>query len=589
MDADGQDDPEYLVNIIKESKKNPERTITVNRTKREDELKFKICYQIYLFLSFLLTSKYLKFGVYSYLHSSSLDKILSTNDIYFAYPAALAKHFKNKNVIFAPRKKRIFGESQNNYKSLTYYALKIISVFRNQVLVNSIALVFISFLLSKFIISSTFFLFILLTLLFLNIIIFLLANQINKSHIIKDTLTNIENIENLRNWTFIMNIHEYQAKNLLKEFGAPVPKGVVIYDIKEVSQKIKTLSTDSLVIKAQIHAGGRGKVGGIKLVKANEDLIKEASNMFGKTLITHQTGPQGKKVRRLYIEEASEIQKEFYLSCLVDRTSSKIAFISSTEGGMEIEKVAKQDPEKIITTKFDLKDEIAEHDFENIIKVFKLNNKQRDQAKKLINSIFNLLIQKDANLVEINPLIVTKSANLCCLDAKINFDDNAMFRHPEILKLRDLDEEDPTEIEAREHDLAYIKLNGSIGCMVNGAGLAMATMDIIKLYGKEPANFLDVGGGASKEKVAEAFKIILSDKNVKGILINIFGGIMRCDVLAKGVVEAAKEIKLNVPLVVRLAGTNFEEGKKILSESNLKILSATDLHDAAKKIVEVVR
>ena len=386
-----------------------------------------------------------------------------------------------------------------------------------------------------------------------------------------------------------MNIHEYQAKDLLKEFGVPVPKGVVIYDIKEVAQKTKTLGTNNLVVKAQIHAGGRGKAGGVKLVKTNEDLIKETSNMFGKTLITHQTGPQGKKVKRLYIEEASEIQNEFYLSCMVDRASSKIAFISSTEGGMEIEKVAKQDPEKIITTKFDLKDEIAEHDFENIIKVFELDNKQRNQAKKLINSIFNLLIQKDANLVEINPLIITKSANLCCLDAKINFDDNAMFRHPEILKLRDLNEEDPIEIEAREHDLAYIKLNGSIGCMVNGAGLAMATMDIIKLYGKEPANFLDVGGGASKEKVAEAFKIILSDKNVKGILINIFGGIMRCDVLAKGVVEAAKEIKLNVPLVVRLAGTNFEKGKKILSESNLKILSATDLSDAAKKIVEAVR
>ena len=385
-----------------------------------------------------------------------------------------------------------------------------------------------------------------------------------------------------------MNIHEYQAKDLLKEFGAPVPKGVVIYDIKEVSQKIKTLGTNNLVVKAQIHAGGRGKAGGIKLVKTNKDLIKETSNMFGKTLITHQTGSKGKKVKRLYIEEASEIQKEFYLSCLVDRASSKIAFISCTEGGMEIEKVAKQNPEKIITTKFDLNDEISEHDFENIIKVFKLDHKQRNQAKKLIDSIFNLLIQKDANLIEINPLIVTKSANLCCLDAKINFDDNAMFRHPEILKLRDLNEEDPTEIEARKHDLAYIKLNGSIGCMVNGAGLAMATMDIIKLYGKEPANFLDVGGGASKEKVAEAFKIILSDKKVKGILINIFGGIMRCDVLAKGVVEAAKETKLNVPLVVRLAGTNFEEGKKILNESNLKILSATDLNDAAKKIVEAV-
>ena len=385
-----------------------------------------------------------------------------------------------------------------------------------------------------------------------------------------------------------MNIHEHQAKDLLKEFGAPVPKGVVIYNIKEISQKIKTLRTSNLVVKAQIHAGGRGKAGGIKLVKNNEDLIKETSNMFGKTLITNQTGFQGKKVKRLYIEEVSEIQKEFYLSCLVDRASAKIAFISSTEGGVEIENVAKQNPEKIITTKFELKDKIADHDFEAIIKVFKLDSKQRNQAKKLINSIFNLLIQKDVNLIEINPLIITKSGNLCCLDAKINFDDNAMFRQPEIMKLRDLNEEDPIEIEAHKHGLAYIKLNGSIGCMVNGAGLAMATMDIIKLYGKEPANFLDVGGGASREKVSKAFKIILSDKNVKGILINIFGGIMRCDVLAKGVVEAVKETKLNVPLVVRLAGTNFEEGKRILSESNLKILPATDLNDAAKKIVEAV-
>ena len=386
-----------------------------------------------------------------------------------------------------------------------------------------------------------------------------------------------------------MNIHEHQAKDLLKEFGAPVPKGVVIYDIGEISQKIKTLKTKNLVVKAQIHAGGRGKAGGIKQTKTKEDLIKEASKMFGKTLVTHQTGPQGKKVKRLYIEEASEINKEFYLSCLVDRVSSKIAFISSIEGGMDIEKVAKEYPEKIITTKFDLRDEITQHEFENIIKVFEFDNKQKEQAKQLINSIFNLLTKKDASLVEINPLIITKSGDLCCLDAKINFDDNAMFRHPEILKLRDLNEEDPTEIEASKHDLAYIKLDGSIGCMVNGAGLAMATMDIIKLYGEKPANFLDVGGGASKEKVAAAFKIILSDKNVKGILINIFGGIMRCDVLAKGVIEAAKEIKLNVPLVVRLAGTNFEEGKKILIESNLKILPATDLNDAAKKIVKAVR
>ena len=386
-----------------------------------------------------------------------------------------------------------------------------------------------------------------------------------------------------------MNIHEHQAKDLLKEFGAPVPKGVVIYDIGVISQTIKTLKTKDLVVKAQIHAGGRGKAGGIKQTKTKEDLIKEASKMFGKTLVTHQTGPQGKKVKRLYIEEASEINKEFYLSCLVDRASSKIAFISSIEGGMDIEKVAKEYPEKIITTKFDLRDEITQHEFENIIKVFEFDNKQKEQAKQLINSIFNLLTKKDASLVEINPLIITKSGDLCCLDAKINFDDNAMFRHPEILKLRDLNEEDPTEIEASKHDLAYIKLDGSIGCMVNGAGLAMATMDIIKLYGEEPANFLDVGGGATKEKVSAAFKLILTDNNVKGILINIFGGIMRCDVIAQGVLEAAKATNLKVPLVVRLAGTNFQKGKDILDNSGLKILSASDLNDAAKKIVGAIK
>ena len=386
-----------------------------------------------------------------------------------------------------------------------------------------------------------------------------------------------------------MNIHEHQAKELLKKFGAPVPTGVTIYNIKEIPKKIKFFKKKkNLILKAQIHAGGRGKAGGIKLIKKEEDLIKEAKKMFGKILVTRQTGPQGKKIQRLYIEEATDIYKELYLSCLVDRGTSKIAFISSTEGGVDIEKVAKEHPEKIIKTKFDLKKEINQKDFENIIKVFNLNDKQKKQAKKIIESIFNLLIKKDATLIEINPLIITKSMNLLCLDAKISFDDNAMFRNQDILKLRDFNEEEPTEIEASKNGLSYIKLEGSIGCMVNGAGLAMATMDIIKLHGKEPANFLDVGGGASKEKVAEAFKIILSDKNVKGILINIFGGIMRCDVLAKGVVEAAKKIKLKVPLVVRLAGTNFEEGKKILSDSNLKILSATDLDDAAKKIVKAV-
>ena len=386
-----------------------------------------------------------------------------------------------------------------------------------------------------------------------------------------------------------MNIHEYQAKHLLEEFGAPVPKGVMINDVEQIKEKIKNLTSKNLVIKAQIHAGGRGKAGGIKLVNTKEDLIKQSSIMLKKTLVTHQTGKKGKKVKKIYIEEVTKIKKELYLSCLVDRASSKIAFISSLEGGVDIENVAKHNPEKIITTKFNFKDEINDNDIQNIIKVFNFDNRQSDEAKKLIKSIFNILIEKDASLIEINPLVVTESGKLCCLDAKINFDDNAMFRRPEILKLRDLNEEDPLEVEAREYDLAYIKLDGNIGCMVNGAGLAMATMDIIKLYGKEPANFLDVGGGASKEKVIKAFKIILSDKNVKGILINIFGGIMRCDVLAKGVVEAAKENKLKVPLVVRLAGTNFEEGKKILKNSNLKILSAEDLNDAAKKIVEAVK
>ena len=387
-----------------------------------------------------------------------------------------------------------------------------------------------------------------------------------------------------------MNIHEHQAKEILKEFGAPVSNGVVINSIDEIKEKISKLNTQEFVLKAQIHAGGRGKAGGVKLVKNVSDLETEAKKMMGKTLITHQTGPEGKQVKRLYIEEASDILKEFYLSCLIDRESSKIAFISSTEGGMDIEKVAAETPNKIKTNKIELKKEgLNEKEIENIISIFKLDDKQKKIASKLLNSLYEIVIKKDANLIEINPLIITKSNNLVCLDAKMNFDDNAIFRHPEILKLRDLNEEEPAEIEASKHDLAYIKLNGSIGCMVNGAGLAMATMDIIKLYGEEPANFLDVGGGASKEKVSAAFKLILLDKNVKGILINIFGGIMRCDVLAQGVVDAAKEINLSVPLVVRLAGTNFKEGKEILDKSNLKILSASDLNDAAKKIVEAIK
>ncbi len=387
-----------------------------------------------------------------------------------------------------------------------------------------------------------------------------------------------------------MNIHEHQAKGILKEFGVPVSNGIVIFSIDEIKEKILSLNSKEFVLKAQIHAGGRGKAGGVKLVKNVSDLKKEAKEMMGKVLVTHQTGPEGKKVKRLYIEEASKISKEFYLSCLVDRETSKIAFISSTEGGMDIEKIASETPNKIITNKIELKNEgPSEREIENIVSIFKLDSKQKKIASKIIKSLYEIIIKKDASLIEINPLIITESEELVCLDAKMNFDDNAIFRRPEILALRDLNEEDPAEIEASKHDLAYIKLNGSIGCMVNGAGLAMATMDIIKLYGREPANFLDVGGGASKEKVAAAFKLILSDKNVKGILINIFGGIMRCDVLAQGLVDAAKEVNLSVPLVVRLAGTNYKEGKEILDKSNLKILSASDLNDAAKKIVESIK
>ncbi len=387
-----------------------------------------------------------------------------------------------------------------------------------------------------------------------------------------------------------MNIHEHQAKDILREFGAPVSKGIVVFSAKEIRENISKLSGSKFVLKAQIHAGGRGKAGGVKLIKDKSQLEAEAKNMLGKILITHQTGPEGKEVKRLYIEEASEISKEFYLSCVIDRESSKIAFISSTEGGMDIEKIAKESPEKIVTNKVDFNlDGPNEKEIEKILSIFKFEKNQQQTARKLIKSLYKILIQKDASLIEINPLIITKDKKIICLDAKMNFDDNAIFRRPEILKLRDLDEEDPAEIEASKYDLAYIKLNGSIGCMVNGAGLAMATMDIIKLYGKEPANFLDVGGGASKEKVTAAFKLILADKNVKGILINIFGGIMRCDVLAQGVIDAANQVNLSVPLVVRLAGTNFKEGKDLLDKSNLKILSATDLNDAAKKIVDAIK
>ena len=386
-----------------------------------------------------------------------------------------------------------------------------------------------------------------------------------------------------------MNIHEHQAKQILREFGIKVPNGVFAFSVNELIQKVKELKTEKYVLKAQIHAGGRGKAGGIKILNDINELTNASKELLGKKLITPQTGSEGKEVKRLYVEESSSIEKEFYLSCLVDRSSSKIAFISSDQGGMDIEEVAKNSPEKIITTKVNFNKNISDRDCEKIITIFNLEDSSKLKAISLIKLIYKMFLSTDASLVEINPLVLTKDKKIVCLDAKINFDDNSLFRHPEILKLRDLNEENPTEVEASKHNLAYIKLDGSIGCMVNGAGLAMATMDIIKLYGKEPANFLDVGGGASKEKVSAALKIILSDKNVKGILINIFGGIMRCDVLALGVVEAAKEIKINVPLVVRLAGTNFLEGKKILDNSGLKLISAENLDDAAKKIVEAIK
>ena len=386
-----------------------------------------------------------------------------------------------------------------------------------------------------------------------------------------------------------MNIHEHQAKQILKKFGVPVPEGVFGLTVEELLEKCKSLKTNKYVLKAQIHAGGRGKAGGVKILDNLRELEKSAKELFGKKLITHQTGPEGREVKRLYVEESSNIDKEFYLSCLVDRASSKIAFISSDQGGVDIEEVASKSPDKILTTKVELKEEISDEECETIIKIFQLKGNSKNEAIFLIKSIYKMFVKTDANMVEVNPLILTKEEKIICLDAKVNFDSNALFRQPEILELRDLNEEEPAEIEASKHDLAYIKLDGNIGCMVNGAGLAMATMDIIKQYGEEPANFLDVGGGASKEKVSAAFKIILSDKNVKGILINIFGGIMRCDVLAQGVVDAAKEINIEVPLVVRLAGTNFKEGKEILDNSGLKLISAENLDDAAKKIVEAIK
>ena len=386
-----------------------------------------------------------------------------------------------------------------------------------------------------------------------------------------------------------MNIHEYQAKNLLKKYGIKVPDGVFSDKVNDLLEKAKSLKTDKFVLKAQIHSGGRGKAGGVKIFDNFKELQNGAMNLMGKILITNQTGPEGRKVNKLYIEEISKIDKELYLACLIDRSSSKIIFISSDQGGMDIEEVAKKNPKKIHTTKINSFNMIKDDECENIVEIFKLKKSEKTKAKDLIKKIYRVFIDNDCSMIEINPLILTKEKDLVCLDAKINFDDNALFKHPQIKLLRDLSEENHTEIEASKFGLSYVKLDGNIGCMVNGAGLAMATMDIIKLYGAEPANFLDVGGGATKDQVSSAFKIILSDKNVKGILINIFGGIMRCDVLADGIISAATETQINIPLVVRLEGTNSNQGKKILENSKLKIVSASDLSDAAKKIVSLVK
>jgi len=386
-----------------------------------------------------------------------------------------------------------------------------------------------------------------------------------------------------------MNIHEYQAKTVLKGFGVSVPRGIPAFTVDEAVKAAETLGGPVWVVKAQIHAGGRGKGGGVKVVRSIEDVRKEATRMLGMTLVTHQTGPHGRVVRRLYIEEGSAIERELYLSALVDRETSRIAFIASTEGGMDIEQVAKNTPEKILTFQVEPAAGYQPYVGRNIAAALKLKGDQAKQCGKLIEGLYTAFATKDMSLLEINPLVVTKDGQVICLDAKMNFDDNALFRHKDVAELRDPDEEDPTEREAAKYDLSYVKLDGSIGCMVNGAGLAMATMDIIKLFGEEPANFLDVGGGASKEKVTAAFKIIVSDPNVKGILVNIFGGIMKCDIIAEGIVAAARELSLKVPLVVRLEGTNVDQGKEILAKSGLPIVSGTDLSDAAQKIVKAVR
>ncbi|MGH6803267.1 MAG: ADP-forming succinate--CoA ligase subunit beta [Methyloceanibacter sp.] len=386
-----------------------------------------------------------------------------------------------------------------------------------------------------------------------------------------------------------MNIHEYQAKSLLRDYGAPVAEGRVAHSPQEAAAQARDLGGVTFVVKAQIHAGGRGKGGGIKLVKTLSELHAEADRMLGKTLVTPQTGPKGRLVRRVYVVKDTTIARELYLSLLVDRGSGRVAFVASTEGGVDIEAVAANTPEKIATLTIDPASGISNFHGRVIASALKLEGPLAKQCTSLVKSLYKLFVEKDASLIEINPFVVTKEGNLLCLDAKIAFDDNALFRHGDIAELRDIHEEEPAEVEAARLGLSYVKLDGSIGCMVNGAGLAMATMDIIKLYGGEPANFLDVGGGASKERVTEAFKIILSDPHVKGVLVNIFGGIMRCDTIAEGIIAAAREMHITVPLVVRLEGTNVERGKALLRQSGLAIIPADDLDDAAKKAVAAVK
>ena len=385
-----------------------------------------------------------------------------------------------------------------------------------------------------------------------------------------------------------MNIHEYQAKAVLRDFGVPVAKGIAAFSIDEAVQAAESLGGPVWVVKAQIHAGGRGKAGGVKVVKSIADVKREATRLLGSTLVTHQTGPAGKVVNRLYVEEGSKIAREFYLSCLVDRATSRVTFIASTEGGVNIEEVAEHTPEKIATIGVDPAAGFQPYVGRAIAAALKLQGDQVKQCVKLSGLLYKAFIETDMAMLEINPLVVTEAGQLLCLDAKIGFDANALDRHPEIKALRDETEEDPREIEASKYDLSYVALDGEIGCMVNGAGLAMATMDIVKLYGAEPANFLDVGGGATKEKVTAAFKIITADPRVKGILVNIFGGIMKCDVIAEGVIAAVKEVGLKVPLVVRLEGTNVDLGKKILRDSGLNVIAADDLDDAARKVVKAV-